>query len=92
MTKTERKDARRGILANFQFRIDGNSEEVFNGMTTDVSSEGFGFLTETIVTEGQTITITKHSLGNFSGRKARVIWVKKKTGCLEVGAELYPVS
>ena len=87
MTKTERKDARRGILANFQFRIDGNSEEVFNGMTTDVSSEGFGFLTETIVSEGQAITITKHALENFAGRRAKIIWVNKKARCVEAGAQ-----
>ena len=92
MKDKERKDPRSGILANFQFSINGNSGEVFNGMTTDVSSIGFGFLTETVVTEGQTITITQHSLGNFTGRKARVVWVKKKTGCLEAGAELYSVN
>lgn len=89
MKQGERKDTRRGILANFQFSINGNAGEVFNGMTTDVSSDGFGFLTEVTVKEGQTLTVTKHALENLTGRRATVVWVKKKARCLEAGAQFH---
>jgi len=87
LNKKKRKDARRGILANFQFSLNGKPGEVFKAMTTDVSHDGFGFLTETSVREGQEITIVKHAMEHFTGRKATIIWVTKKAGCFEAGAQ-----
>jgi hypothetical protein len=88
MEKKERKDTRRGILANFQFYIDEKSKEIFEGITLNVSSGGFGFLTETRVKEGQTITITRHTLPDFRGQKAKVIWVKKGPRYVEAGSKI----
>ncbi len=88
MEKKERKDTRRKILAHFQFYIDQKSKELFEGITLNISSDGFGFLTETNVKEGQTITITKHPLPDFSGQKAKVIWVRKGSRYVEAGSKI----
>ena len=68
--KKERRVTRREVLANFQFYIDQKSKEIFEGVTLNVSADGFGFLTETILKKGQTITITNHPLPAFKGQKA----------------------
>ena len=88
METKERKDARREILANFQFYIDERSRELFEGITTNVSSDGFSFLTKTMVEEGQTITITWHALPDFSGQKAKVIWVRRGPRSVEAGSKI----
>lgn len=88
MEKKERKSARNKSLAKFQFYIDENARELFEGIIINISPHGFGFLTETIVKEGQAITITKHTLPDFTGKKAYVIWVKKGPRYVEVGAKV----
>jgi hypothetical protein len=50
----KRRVARNGVLAKFQFFINDKSTEIFEGITINISSEGFSFLTETVVKEGQT--------------------------------------
>jgi len=84
----KRRSARHEILANFQFYIDERSKEIFAGITLNVSPEGFGFLTETSVQQGQIITITKHALPDLSGQKAKILWVKKGSHYLEAGSEV----
>jgi len=86
--KKKRNNARRGILAKFQFCIGMKSRETFEGITLDMSSEGFGFLTGAIVKEGQTITIKKHTVPDLKGKKAKVIWVKKGSQYIEAGAKI----
>jgi hypothetical protein len=88
LKKKERNVAREGILANFRFFIGDISDEICEGITTDISSHGFGFLTEAAIKEGQILTITEHSVHDFSGRKASVIWVKKGPRYFEAGAKL----
>ena len=89
MEKEERKDTRHDILANFQFYIDEKSNELFEGLTLSISSDGFGFITETVLKEGQTITITRHALPDFRGQKATVLWVKKGRRYVEAGSKIY---
>ena len=88
MEKKERKSARNKSLAKFQFYIGENKRELFEGIIINISPHGFGFLTETIVKEGQTITITKHTPPDFTGKKAYVIWVKKGPRYVEAGAKV----
>jgi len=88
LEKKERKATRRGILANFQFYIDEKPKELFEGITINVSSDGFGLLTDTIMKEGQTITITRHQLSDLRGQKAKVIWVKKGPRYVEAGLKI----
>ncbi len=61
-------------------------------MTINTSPHGFGFFTKIDVKEGQTITIIKltrkGTMSDFSGQKARVIWVKKGSSYVEAGARL----
>ncbi|MEJ2695081.1 MAG: PilZ domain-containing protein [Candidatus Sulfobium sp.] len=83
----KRKVSRNGILANFQFYIDDKSKETFEGITINISPRGFGFLTETVVQEGQTITIKKHVLPDYKDRKAKVTWVKKVSRYISAGAQ-----
>jgi PilZ domain len=87
MKKEKRAVARDGILANFRFFIDDTSEKSSEGITTNVSLHGFGFLTGAPVKEGQILTITEHSISDFSGRRASVVWVKKGPRYFEAGAE-----
>jgi len=87
LEKKERKSARNKSLAKFQFYIDENARELFEGITTNISPHGFGFLTGTVIGEGQTITITKHSLPGFAGYKAKATWVKKRPRYFEAGAK-----
>lgn len=75
--------ARYGILANFRFFI---SEEICEGITTNISSRSFSFLTQVAVKEGQTLTIKEHMIPDFSGRKASIVWVKEEPGYFEAGA------
>lgn len=79
----------RGILANFQFYVDKNEEEICEGITLSISAGGFNFMTETEIRQGQTITVTKHALRGYSCPKATVTWVKRGTRCIEAGAEFY---
>ncbi len=89
--KTSEKDqvkaAGQAILANFQFYLDGDLQEIHNGITTEISNCGFGFFTTTKIRKGQTITVTKHSLRDYNCPKAKVTLVKKCPSCLEVTAE-----
>ena len=85
--KKERRVTRREVLANFQFYIDQKSKEIFEGLTMNISPHGFGFLTGIVIGEGQTITITKHSLPGFAGYKAKATWVKKRPRYFEAGAK-----
>jgi hypothetical protein len=77
--------ARDGIIANFRF-FNGISEEIFEGITIDISSRGFGFLTQAGIKEGQTLTITEHMMPDVSGRKAFIKWLKKGPRYFEAGA------
>ena len=90
LEQKERKASRDGILADFLFYIGDKSEEVFEGMTINISLRGLGFLTKTSVKEGQTITITKleriSTMPDFTGQRAKVIWVKKGPRYDEAGA------
>jgi hypothetical protein len=88
METKERKDTGREILAKFQFYIDETSKELFEGITLNISSDGFGFLTRTMVKEGQTITITRHALPDFIGQKAKAIWVKRGSRSVEAGSKI----
>jgi hypothetical protein len=88
LEKKERKSARNKSLAKFQFYIDENAKRLFEGITINISPDGFGFLTETAVKEGQNITITKHTLPDFTGKKAYIIWVKKGSRYVEAGAKV----
>jgi DNA-binding response OmpR family regulator len=85
----ERKAARTGILADLQFYIGNKSEEIFEGMTVNISPHGLCFLTKTSMKEGQTITITKlarkSTMPDFIGQQAKVIWVKKGSHYDEAG-------
>jgi hypothetical protein len=83
----KRRVARNGVLAKFQFFINDKSTEIFEGITINISSEGFSFLTETVVKEGQTLTITKHSVPDYTDRKARVIWLRKGAHYVTAGAK-----
>ncbi|MGD0885167.1 MAG: hypothetical protein ABSA46_09905 [Thermodesulfovibrionales bacterium] len=89
MEKKERKGTRQGILANFQFYIDEKSNELFEGLTLNISSDSCSFITEIILKEGQTITMTRHALPDFRGQKAKVIWVKKRSRYVEAGSQIY---
>ena len=90
LEKKERKASRDGILADFQFYIGDKSEEIFEGMTINISPRSLGFLTKTSVKEGQTITITKlarkSTMPDFTGQRAKVIWVKRGPRYDEAGA------
>jgi PilZ domain len=88
--RKERRSGRKGVLANFEFYVDGDSKEICEGITLNISDGGFGFLTEVEIREGQTITVTKHALSGLSCPKARVTWVKKGRRCIEAGAEFQP--
>lgn len=83
--KERRIVARDGILANFQFFND-LSEEICEGITLNISSHGFSFLTQAVIEEGQTLTITRHMISDFSGRKAIIAWVKRDRRYFEAGA------
>jgi hypothetical protein len=88
--RKERRPGRKGVLANFEFYVDGDPEEICQGITLNISSCGFGFLTEAKIREGQTITVTKHALSGLSCPKAKLTWVKKGPRCMEAGAEFQP--
>ncbi len=87
--KTERQPGRCGILANFQFYVGENAKETCEGITLNISDRGFGFLTETEISQGQIITVTKHALPDFPCGKATVIWARKGPRCIEAGAEFH---
>lgn len=91
MATKERKAPRDHILVDFQFYINNKSEEIFKGMTINVSQLGFGFVTERSVSEGQSITITKLTIKNamhdFTGQRAKVIWVKQGRLYVEAGVK-----
>jgi hypothetical protein len=90
--KSDRRPGRYGILANFRFYVDEDAEKVFEGITLDVSDYGFGFMTSAKVREGQSLTITKHSLPGFSSPRARVRWARQGPRCTEAGAEFVPAD
>ncbi len=91
MEKRERNEARDPILAYFQFYVDDNPKEIFEGMTRNISQLGFGFLTERSVKEGQSITITKltksSTMRDFTDQQAKVIWVKQGRRFIEAGVK-----
>lgn len=82
-----RRPDRKGVLANFQFYVDEDSKGLCEGITLNVSAGGFGFLTEVQISQGQTITVIKHSLPGFPCSKAKVRWVRRGPHCIEAGAE-----
>lgn len=75
--KPARREVRHEVVANFRFVLDENSEDICDGVTVNISKNGFGFLTQTSCREGQNIMVTKHDLPDITGRKARVLWVRK---------------
>lgn len=81
-----------GILANFQFYVDENAENICEGITLNISEKGFSFLTDTEIRQGQTITVTKHALRGHSRAKAKVAWVMKGRRYVEAGANFCPGS
>lgn len=83
-----RKDPRRGIIANFQFIVGSRPEYVCEGVTVNISRHGFGFMTEAVFTQGQTITVTRHDLADMAGCRARVVWVKEGLQHCHAGAQL----
>jgi hypothetical protein len=89
LKKNDRKATRNGILADFQFYVDNKSEEIFEGMTVNISPDGLCFLTKTSIEEGQTITVTKlarnSTMPDFIGQRAKVIWVEKESRFIEAG-------
>lgn len=84
--KNIRKDLRHGIIANFEFIVGGRAD-VCEGVTFNISQHGFGFLTEAVFTQGQSITVTKHDLPNMAGCKARVVWVREGARHSRAGAQ-----
>ncbi len=75
--KNRRKDLRHEIVANFQFVVGDKPDDVCEGITINISNNGFGFLTETGCKEGQDIMVTKHDVPRVAGQEATVMWVKK---------------
>jgi PilZ domain len=90
--ENRRKEVRHGIAANFQFVCGDNSEDICYGVTLSISTSGFGFLTLSILKEGQDIVVTKHDVPNLAGRKARVVWVKKGPAHYSAGVEFVAVQ
>lgn len=90
--KRDRKTGSREILVNFQFYVGENAEEICEGITLSICDSGFNFMTETEIRQGQTITVTKHSLRGYSWPKATVAWVRRGTRCMEAGAEFCPAD
>ncbi len=88
LVKKKRRGARQGIIANFQFYLDDRSEDVFDGLTVNISPHGFCFLTKARLQAGQTITITRHSAHDYTGQSAQVVWVKNEPSHIEAGAEV----
>jgi DNA-binding NarL/FixJ family response regulator len=93
LERRERETVRDEILADFQFYIGNKPEEVFEGMTVNISLNGLCFLARTSVKEGQIITITKmakkSAMPDFTGRQAKVIWVKKGVHYDEAGVDFH---
>jgi PilZ domain len=85
--KNRRKDVRHGIIANFSFVVGGRSEDMHEGITINISKNGFGFLTDEAFEKGQDIVVTKHDVPKVAGHKAKVAWVKKGPVHYHVGVE-----
>lgn len=82
-----RRDVRHGISGHFRFVVGDKSGNVCKGVAIDVSKHGLGFLTETVLTEGQAIKVTDHDLLNIAGCEAQVVWVKKEPRRYRAGAK-----
>lgn len=82
-----RKDVRHGIFGHFKFVVGNKSGNVYEGTAINISKHGFGFLTEAVFAEGQTIRVTDHDLPNIVGAKAQVVWVKRGSRHYRAGAE-----
>jgi CheY-like chemotaxis protein len=82
-----RKDVRHGIIANFSFVVGGGSDDMREGITINISKNGFGFLTDEAFEKGQDIVVTKHDVPKVAGRKAKVAWVKKGPVHYSAGVE-----
>lgn len=87
-----RRDVRHGIVAHFQFVVGDGPGNVCEGITINISKHGFGFLTEAVFAEGQTIRVTDHDLRNIVGSKARVMWVRKGPRHYRAGVEFVTSS
>jgi len=85
-----RKDVRHGIAGHFRFVVGDRSGNVCKGTAIDISKHGLGFLTETVLTEGQSIRVTDHDTLNIAGCEARVVWVKKGPQHYRAGAKFVP--
>jgi CheY-like chemotaxis protein len=82
-----RRDVRRQVAATFRFVVGAMAENICMGVTTDMSKNGFGFLTDRALSRGQAILVTKHDLPDIEGRKALVIWTKRESGNHLAGVE-----
>lgn len=82
-----RKDVRHGTVAKFEFVVGDGAEDICEGITINVSRNGFGFLTEKSFAEGQPIIVTKHDLPSLAGKEARVMWVRKGPRNYQAGAQ-----
>jgi PilZ domain len=60
-------------------------------ITINISKNGFGFLTMEMSTKGQDILVINTDVPNVSGRKARVMWVKKGPAHYQVAVEFVTV-
>jgi CheY-like chemotaxis protein len=85
--KDRRNDVRHGIVSNFEFFLGDESEDICEGVTTNISKHGFGFLAEKAFTEGQVIVVTRHDVPDIAGRKARVLWTRKGSRHYQTGAK-----
>lgn len=90
MDKEKRIVARDGFLANLRFFIDDLSENIYEGITINISPDGFGFLTEAPVREGQILTVTEHRIPDSKISRVAVTWVKKRDRYFEAGAKYIP--
>lgn len=86
LTKT-RKDMRHSIVAHFQFVVEGEEGNVCEGIVVNISKHGFGFLTESVLKEGEVIRVTDHDLRNIVGCRARIEWVEKGPRHYRAGAK-----
>jgi CheY-like chemotaxis protein len=82
-----RKDVRHDIVANFSFVAGGGSDDMREGITINISKNGFGFLTDEAFAQGQDIVVTTHDLPKVAGHKAKVAWAKKGPVHYSVGVE-----
>lgn len=86
--RDRRSEVRHGIVTNFTFVIEDKPGHICHGITVDISTRGFRFLTDDACTEGQLITVIKHDLTSITEQKARIMWVRRDPAHYDVGVKL----